>query len=77
MIFLVEMLLKIIGLGCTSYLKDTANILDMIIVILSTIDITFFIIMSHNGHKSGSGIGVQVSRIFRIFRLIRVFKLSN
>jgi len=73
-IFLVEMLLKIIGLGCCSYLKETGNILDMCIVFLSTIDLFFFIF---SDQSESNGIGVQVARIFRIFRLIRIFKLSN
>ena len=53
------MILKLIGLGCLSYLRENVNIYDMLIVILSTIDMTMFVItksarkdMTHIGNIS-------------------------
>ena len=39
MIFLVEMIIKIIGLGLKGYCSDTMNIFDGIIVIVSLIEL--------------------------------------
>jgi hypothetical protein len=42
-VFLAEMILKVLGLGCKLYLNQAENIFDMGIVILSTIDLLIFI----------------------------------
>ena len=39
-IFIVEMLIKILALGLVGYVKDTINIFDGIIVIISIIEIS-------------------------------------
>jgi hypothetical protein len=38
-IFLVEMIIKLLGLGFKEYIKDNYNKFDSIIVIMSTIDV--------------------------------------
>ncbi len=42
-VFVIEMTLKIIGFGWRSYLRDKSNVFDMVIVVLSTFDVVFFI----------------------------------
>ena len=40
-VFVAEMVIKFVGLGFNIYFKDTANIFDFIVVIVSTIDFFF------------------------------------
>ena len=41
-IFLLEMIIKLIGLGAFSYFRERANVFDMIIVVLSTMDVVIY-----------------------------------
>ena len=68
-IFLVEMIVKLLGLGVKAYFKDSFNILDCIIVVSNIVDI---FVHAFNGTESGSSITA-----LRGFRLIRVFKLAK
>lgn len=64
------MTLKIIGMGVKEYIKDTMNIFDSLIVILSIVELIIF------GYDGGSGISAFRSvRIFRTFRVLRVTRL--
>jgi hypothetical protein len=38
-IFLVEMVIKLTGMGWKAYMRDKSNIFDFTIVVLSTVDI--------------------------------------
>lgn len=40
-VFVTEMIIKFVGLGFKIYFKDSANVFDFIIVIVSTIDFVF------------------------------------
>lgn len=60
-IFLIEMILKLIGLTPAGYFRDGFNMFDCVIVVLSTLELFM-----------GSSSGLSV---LRTFRLIRVFKL--
>jgi len=40
--FLLEMLIKLIGMGPTIYFKDTFNKFDSLIVLISIFDVSFF-----------------------------------
>ena len=69
-IFWVEMVLKLVGLGVKRYLQDTMNYLDGSVVILSMVELIFL---------SGSGgalTAFRAVRIFRTFRVIRYLKLT-
>lgn len=37
-VFVVEMIIKFLGLGFTIYFKDSANVFDFIVVIVSSVD---------------------------------------
>jgi hypothetical protein len=43
-IFFAEMILKLIGMGWKSYMRDRTNIFDMVIVLMSTVDVALFFI---------------------------------
>ncbi len=64
-IFWVEMVLKLIGLGVKTYLKDAMNYLDGTVVILSMVELVFL---------SGSGGALSAFRAVRIFRTFRVIR---
>src|SRR3569833_2078940 len=67
-IFIIEMGLKIIGLGLIKYLKDKMNYLDGTIVLLSVVEI---LLASGGGAISA----FRSIRIFRTFRVLRVTRL--
>lgn len=67
-LFLLEMLVKLGGMGPRRYIRDRYNIFDAIIVTLSVIDVA----MSFSSTiYSGKG----AISAFRAFRLMRIFKL--
>lgn len=61
--------LKLIGMGVIEYIRDTMNIFDGLIVIISLIEIGLM-----SGKKSAFSAFRSV-RIFRAFRVLRVTKL--
>ena len=67
--FLLEMVMKIIGLGFGNYIKDKYNLFDAVIVIISLIDWTLSRIP---GIDAGSALNA-----FRALRLLRMMKLSK
>jgi hypothetical protein len=69
-IFLVEMILKLIGIGWTEYSKDAFNLFDMVIVDVSIFEWIYAAFSSGDG--GGGGFGV-----LRVFRVLRVFKLAK
>lgn len=68
-IFLLEMVIKITGMGFKGYIRDKFNIFDAIIVILSTIDL----VLSES--QTSASQGNNSITAFRAFRLLRIFKL--
>ena len=69
LIFVVEMSLKLMGLGIKNYLRETMNYLDGAVVILSIIELAF---LSNSG---GALSAFRTVRIFRTFRVLRVARL--
>jgi len=82
-IFIIEMFIKLLGMGFGSYFKDSANILDFVIVMLSLGDIgmfLFFNVMSSAEESDTTKTLAKVrdaSTVFRIFRLARILKLAK
>ena len=67
--FTVEMICKMIGLGLPTYLKDSFNVFDAIIVIMSLVDVALFVAL-------GQSISAAMNA-FRGLRLLRVIKLAR
>jgi hypothetical protein len=82
-VFLLEMIIKMAGLGFKSYFKDMMNVYDFIIVVLSSIDFGIFLVhlVSPDQPTSTTGSVIErlgtVTQVFRIFRLLRVIKLAK
>lgn len=66
---MVEMIIKIVGLGFKGYYQDAYNIFDSIIVISSIVDLLTSLLMAR---KTSS-----VVTAIRSFRLLRLFKLAK
>ena len=68
--FIFEMIIKLIGLGFREYARDSFNIFDAIVVVLSVVDL---IITTASDRESQS----VALTAFRGARLVRVFKLAR
>ena len=69
-VFLLEMILKFLGIGIKLYFKDKANGFDFFVIIVSTLDLALSVLGST---VSGS----EAIQALRVFRLLRVFKLAK
>lgn len=67
--FMIEMGIKIIALGINNYMKDTMNLFDGLVVILSLVEIIFM------SGKNSAMSAFRSVRIFRTFRVLRVTRL--
>ena len=70
MIFALEMLIKLLGLGIKEYVKDFFNVFDAFIVVSGFFEIVYA--PPWEGEDSGSAVSA-----LRSFRLFRVFKLAR
>ena len=68
--FVWEMLCKTIGLGPINYIKDKFNRFDLVIIVISLIEMIYDFGVS-NKNKNG------IVSAFRAFRMIRIFKLAR
>jgi hypothetical protein len=68
-VFLVEMIVKILGLGVLGYCSDRFNIFDGTIVVVSLLEVIL-------GSTGTSG-AFRAVRIFRLLRVLRVAKLAR
>lgn len=68
-VFAVEMVIKLTGLGPSGYAQDSWNILDFVIVLASIGALIGFAITGNN-----NGLIVNVIRVLRVFRLVRLLK---
>ena len=72
-VFLLEMVMKLWGLGPRKYAADAFNVFDGVIVTFSVIEIGIALVAKSTGEEAGStGLGA-----LRTFRLMRVFKLAR
>ena len=79
-IFIVEMVLKIMGFGIKGYVGDKMNLFDALIVLLSIVELVMPSSDSSSDGESTSGSSVsafRTVRIFRIFRALRVLRVTR
>ena len=65
--FVIEMIIKLAGLGLEKYVEDRLNVFDAIIVFISVLEVAIGLINDNKGNGMFS--------VFRAFRLLRIFKL--
>jgi len=66
-IFTVEVIIKLLGLGAREFAKDKFNIFDLVVVVLSIIEISL---------SSGTG-SFSALRAFRLFRIFKIFRVGD
>jgi len=71
-VFFMEMLIKMIGLGIKEYFRDKFNTFDCVVVVISTADVAITSVISTGGTGGNGAISA-----LRAFRLLRVFKLAK
>lgn len=71
-IFLLEMVLKMAGYGVVEYFRDSLNLFDSVIVLVSVVE---WILTTTN--QLGSGSSLAAISGFRTLRLFRMFKLAR
>ena len=67
--FVLEMIIKLMGLGPRLYISDNFNIFDAIVTCLGVVDMALTI--APNVNSPGA------LTVFRAFRLLRVFRLAR
>ena len=70
-IFMVEMALKLLGLGCAGYWRDNWNRLDGNIVLISAVDLGMTVAFA------GGGPNISFLRILRMLRVLRMLRLMK
>ena len=68
--FIVEMALKLLGLGCAGYWSDGWNVLDGVIVSLSIGEILIVQVVA----LTDTGFNISFLRMLRLLRLLRLLK---
>lgn len=72
MIFIIEMLIKLFGLGIRGYFQDLFNAFDCVVVLSSIIDL--FVSNLLNTQTSGAITALRAFRLLRIFKLAKSWK---
>ena len=71
-IFIVEMAIKLRGLGCTGYWADRWNVLDGSIVMMSIVEMIVTSILAGMG-----GVNLSYLRMLRMLRVMRILRLMR
>ena len=66
-IFTLEVILKVFGLGFRLFVKDRFNLFDTVVVLFSLLEILL---------SDGSG-ATSALRAFRLFRIFKIFRVGN
>lgn len=74
-VFILEALLKLVGLGLYQYFMNPWNVFDFCIVLASIVDILVDLMGSNM--TSFVRVGPQLLRVFRVLRVTRLFKLMK
>ena len=69
--FIVEMALKLVGMGCAAYWADGWNQLDGSIVTMSIVEMVMTAVFA------GSGVKLSFLRILRMLRVLRILRLMK
>ena len=68
LIFIIEMALKLLGLGVTEYCREKMNYIDGGVVVISLVELIFL---------EGSSSALSAFRTIRIFRTFRVLRVAR
>lgn len=74
-IFTLEVIVKLIGLGTSGFAADNMNLFDATIVVISIIEIIME--STNKGKKGGGGGAFSALRAFRLGRIFKMFKAGD
>ena len=74
-IFIVEAVLKLIGLGPKAYFIDNWNRFDFLIVVLSVVELILSAAYHRHDDDTNGGYAFSALRVLRSMRLMRAFRL--
>merc|ERR1719326_1444749 len=77
LIFIVEMVLKLIGLGLRDYFKNSWNVFDFFIVVFSIVEYMLAPPLFFGVGADGGNVADFNFKVLRTFRVFRVFKLAK
>ena len=72
--FLIEFLIKVIGLGLISYYSDTMNILDFTIVLFGMVDYELSLYITNIAKNMDNNGKVRLKRQFNILNIVKIFR---
>ena len=72
--FLVEYLIKVIGLGLASYYSDSMNILDFLIVLFGMVDYELSLYITNLSMDFDNNGKVQLKKKFNILNIVKIFR---
>lgn len=75
-VFTIEVVVKMVGLRYNKYLKDKFNILDLVTVVLSLVELALPS-SDEEGEGGGGGGSVGALRALRLFRVFKLFKSGD
>lgn len=71
-LFTVEMVVKMLGLGLLRYFRSKMNVFDCIVVVISLLELSLL-----SGSRVSAVRSFRVFRIFRVLRVARLFRYLN
>ena len=74
-IFTLEVVIKLIGLGTKGFASDNMNLFDATIVVISIVEIVME--STNEGKKGGGGGAFSALRAFRLGRIFKMFKAGD
>jgi hypothetical protein len=73
--FFCEMMIKVIGLGLTNYVKDRVNVFDAFVVLITVAqNITEYVLYNGDVENNASTSTFRAIRLLRFFKIARTFK---
>merc|ERR1719473_865534 len=75
-LYLIEMLLKWVGIGITQYFKNWWNCFDFFLVIISLMDVAFSPPIGDSELPFPAAV-LRVLRLFRVARILRIIKTAK
>lgn len=79
-VFCFEIIVKLKALGCKGYFHDGYNVLDSILLAISSVDTAikiYLLVLNEPTDSPRSQAMHEVLSAFRAFRLLRIFKLAS
>ena len=74
-IYIIEMIIKWIGLGFKNYFKNPWDCFDFFLVTISTVEVTITMLDTAPGGNKGIPFPPTIIRVLRLFRVVRILRV--